>query len=227
MWFEAACLARKQFQTAHGVHAPCCLALFGATPSVRFNALVLVCIFQWLAPKARFEAAGQEQVFRFIDGKLCSETEAKSLVTQLADLDLEYVANSLRMESVHIQLATTASRCECQRKQKWRPLLRPRIWSHQMTSCAWPSAPNVSSFWQVAACVLAGGQATQLGFDGPKGCYEIGLPSKKPLFQIFAQSRRRFPHVSRQKSLRSSGPGHEVQGKTFAHQPFVLDGSSA
>ncbi|CAK8995249.1 unnamed protein product [Durusdinium trenchii] len=86
--------------------------------------------------EARFEAAGQEQVFRFIDGKLCSETEAKSLVTQLADLDLEYVANSLRMESVHIQLATTASRCECQRKQKWRPLLRPRIWSHQMTSCA-------------------------------------------------------------------------------------------
>ncbi|CAK8995253.1 unnamed protein product, partial [Durusdinium trenchii] len=47
-----------------------------------------------------------------------------------------------RMESVHIQLATTASRCECQRKQKWRPLLRPRIWSHQMTSCAWPSAPS-------------------------------------------------------------------------------------
>ncbi|CAK9116826.1 unnamed protein product, partial [Durusdinium trenchii] len=62
--------------------------------------------------EARFEAAGQEQVFRFIDGKLCSETEAKSLVTQLADLDLEYVANSLRSAQAEVAAIAEAQDLE-------------------------------------------------------------------------------------------------------------------
>jgi len=41
---------------------------------------------------------------------------------------------------------------------------------------------------KVAAFVVAGGQGTRLGFDGPKGCYPAGAVTGKPLFAFFADN---------------------------------------
>lgn len=40
---------------------------------------------------------------------------------------------------------------------------------------------------KVAAFVVAGGQGSRLGFEGPKGCYPAGCVTNKPLFQMFAE----------------------------------------
>jgi UDP-N-acetylglucosamine/UDP-N-acetylgalactosamine diphosphorylase len=40
---------------------------------------------------------------------------------------------------------------------------------------------------RVAAFVVAGGQGTRLGFDGPKGCFEIGPVTGRTLFRIHAE----------------------------------------
>lgn len=40
---------------------------------------------------------------------------------------------------------------------------------------------------KVAAFVVAGGQGSRLGFDGPKGCYPATAITNKSLFQVFAE----------------------------------------
>ena len=40
---------------------------------------------------------------------------------------------------------------------------------------------------KVAAFVVAGGQGTRLGYEGPKGCFQATPVAHKPLFQVFAE----------------------------------------
>merc|ERR1712216_962965 len=59
---------------------------------------------------------------------------------------------------------------------------------------------------EVAACVLAGGQGTRLGIDGPKGVYSIGLPSDKSLFQLMAERLVRLKRLASTQQIPPKSP---------------------
>ena len=76
---------------------------------------------------------------------------------------------------------------------------------------------------QVAAFLVAGGQGSRLGFDGPKGMFDIGLPSHKSLFQLQAE---RLQNLSAQVGhaipwcIMTSPLNHEATVNFFTENNF-------
>lgn len=139
----------------------------------------------------RFVAAGQEHVFRFLDAGRVPAEQVPAFIAQLEGLDLEYVSKSYRRA------------VEDADSLKQKDALSP---PDEFASVKDTPAEEVAAWdaagleavrkGEVAACILAGGQGTRLGFDGPKGAYDIGLLSRKPLFQLFAERLRRLASLA-------------------------------
>ncbi|HHS12584.1 MAG TPA: UDPGP type 1 family protein [bacterium] len=80
---------------------------------------------------------------------------------------------------------------------------------------------------KTAAFVVAGGQGTRLGFDGPKGCFRIGPVTDRTLFQWQAEriraASRRYG-VSIPWFVMTSETNHEETCRFFeAHKHFGLE----
>lgn len=144
------------------------------------------------ALRERYEAAGQSHVFQYCDeGKLTAE-QAASLVAQLEGLDLDRIA----------KLHTGAMEFDS-KGQGDLGALEPldsydsMVDASEADRTAWQAAGlKAIAAGELAACVLSGGAGTRLGFPFPKGMYDIGLPSGKPLIQLFAERLRALAHLA-------------------------------
>ncbi|KAL5615004.1 hypothetical protein BROUX41_005069 [Berkeleyomyces rouxiae] len=143
-----------------------------------------------------YEKAGQGQVFTFFDKLSSGEQEA--LLKQLSVFSPDRIN----------ELATTAL-SPPPTEPNAVPTLEPL--PDNATASIMDSAPSDIDRWyksgldliasnKVAVVLMAGGQGTRLGSSAPKGCFDIGLPSKKSLFQIQGERIRRVEQLAAKAS---------------------------
>src|SRR5262245_51114141 len=136
------------------------------------------------AVRRRFEECGQGHVFRF--WSRLSRAEREELVAQAETIDLPALQRALQA-SLSRGVAA-APRLE--------PLEVERIPEHggdpARREAARRRGEELLAAGRVAALVVAGGQATRLGYPGPKGAYPIGPVSGRSLFELQAQKLQRL-----------------------------------
>jgi UDP-N-acetylglucosamine/UDP-N-acetylgalactosamine diphosphorylase len=146
----------------------------------------------------RYEAADQGHLFTFWSN--LSETERADLAAQLQAIDIERVNRIYKKamaaenaanptESIEpLPQEATESVGSPERDGEWR-----RIGLEAISRC------------QVGVLLMAGGQGTRLGSSAPKGCYDIGLPSHKSLFQYQAERIARLQTLAEQEFGKPAG----------------------
>ncbi|KAH9958897.1 nucleotide-diphospho-sugar transferase [Lactifluus volemus] len=153
------------------------------------------------ALRSRYEAAGQGHLFTF--WQQLSETEQTALAAQLEAIDIE------RLNRVYTK-AVSAERELATKEEVIEPL--PQDASDRVT----PESSSREAEWratglaaiargEVGVLLMAGGQGTRLGSSAPKGCYDIGLPSHKPLFQYQAERIARLQQVAQEEEHKPAG----------------------
>lgn len=184
--------------------------------------------------KEKYEKAEQDHVFKFYDFLVTAQKAA--LFQELSSFDPEHI-NKIT------QKALNPPKVEDEAKGSG---LEPL--PESATASILDSKPEDIEKWyssgldliaenKVAVVLMAGGQGTRLGSSDPKGCYDIGLPSKKSLFQIQAERIRKIQKLAHKKAghaedkkvevpwyIMTSGPTRKPTQEYFAkNNYFGLD----
>lgn len=178
----------------------------------------------------RFTQAGQQHLFEYFE--TLSDEEKTAFLNQLAAIE-----DPARLVSTVKKAIDFSSNNSSLRNLTQLP--------EQSTASTLDTPKTVLDLWydlglqaiangEVAVLLMAGGQGTRLGSSDPKGCYNIGLPSGKSLFQIQAekilkvQQLAKAAHPDTQPKLfwyiMTSGPTRKSTEDYFiAHNHFGLD----
>jgi UDP-N-acetylglucosamine/UDP-N-acetylgalactosamine diphosphorylase len=130
----------------------------------------------------QYENAGQGHVFTFFDQ--LSTIEQEQFLQQLSIINVSEVIKTGVKAMAHGGEIAQEEACELE------PLPQEVIGDTECMSSRdtwYQKGLDLIRQNQVAVILMAGGQGSRLGSADPKGCYDIGLPSHKSLFQLQAE----------------------------------------
>lgn len=137
------------------------------------------------------EKTGQQHLLGGYDA--LPEEQQAALLEQLKAIDFEYVAHIFKasIAAADTPAAPAAPVADVATLKARTP----------QECAAWRAAGlRLIGAGKLAVLLLAGGQGTRLGSTAPKGCYNIGLPSKKSLFQLQAERVLRLQTLAAQQA---------------------------
>lgn len=147
----------------------------------------------------RYQAAGHDHLFTF--WSTLEESERKSLSRQLENLDINRV-NRIYKKAI-------ASEKEAADPEPIEPLpvgACESVVNDPASEKRWRSEGlQAIARGEAGVLLMAGGQGTRLGSSAPKGCYDIGLPSHKSLFQYQAERIARLQVVAETEYNKPAG----------------------
>ncbi|CAA7040602.1 unnamed protein product [Microthlaspi erraticum] len=164
----------------------------------------------------RLKDYGQEDVFALWEE--LSPEERDLLVNEIENLDLPRIDRIIRcslqsqglpaaaIEAVPENCVSTVEERTKEDREKW-----------------WRMGLKAIYEGKLGVVLLSGGQGTRLGSSDPKGCYNIGLPSGKSLFQIQAERILCVQRLAAQAM--SEGPTRQatihwyIMTSPFTHEP--------
>jgi UDP-N-acetylglucosamine/UDP-N-acetylgalactosamine diphosphorylase len=152
--------------------------------------------------KAKYEKASQGQVFAFLED--LKSTEKAQLFHQLSTFDPDRI-NELAQTALNPPKKEAAAAEEKTRLDTLPESATASILdSDEKDIQKWyDTGLELVANNKVAVVLMAGGQGTRLGSSAPKGCFDIGLPSSKSLFQIQAE------RISKVQTLAQKASGKE------------------
>ena len=182
-----------------------------------------------------YEGAGQGHLLQFWSS--LSPSEQSALLAQLDSINIERVN---RIYAKALEVDKSAS--EGTSSEIIEPLPEDASSSTQdpAADLEWRKLGlRAVADGEVGVLLMAGGQGTRLGSSAPKGCYDIGLPSHKSLFQYQAERIARLQTVAETEFekkkgsviipwyVMTSGPTRPETEKFFAENSyFGLDSSN-
>ena len=153
------------------------------------------------ALRARYDAAGQGHLFTFWPE--LSESDRAALAAQLEALDIERI-NRIYTKAVSAEQSAAAADAG-----SIAPLPQgasDKVILRSEKEAEWrETGLSAIARGQVGVLLMAGGQGTRLGSTAPKGCYDIGLPSHKSLFQYQAERIARLQQVAQEEAGKPVG----------------------
>ncbi|ETN42559.1 uncharacterized protein HMPREF1541_01716 [Cyphellophora europaea CBS 101466] len=152
--------------------------------------------------REKYEKAGQDHVFAFYDeldvaGKAALFDQLKGFdpdrINVLADKALyppkQEESKAPSIEPLPAEASASILESDAEQIEKW-----------------YKAGLDLVAENKVAVVLMAGGQGTRLGSSDPKGCFDIGLPSKKSLFQLQGERIAKIQELAQKHKGTDSTP---------------------
>lgn len=162
----------------------------------------------WNDLRNRLQSYGQEHLIQFLPS--LAPASQQRLLDQIASIDFDQIQELSRKAGKKEKPDSIAPI----QAEKWSDFDNKR--QHELEELGWSYLRD----GKAAVLVVAGGQGTRLGHPGPKGTFDIGLPSRKSLFQLQAE---RMITLSRKAGHKipwyiMTSPENDQETKSFFEQ---------
>ena len=182
--------------------------------------------------QGRYDKANQGHVFAFYDELDVKDRAA--LFNQLSTIDPNGI-NKIAEKALHGPKPPSADELATVLKPLPESAVASILDSKSEDIDSWYSSGlDLVAEGKIAVVLMAGGQGTRLGSSEPKGCFNIGLPSGKSLFQIQAERIWKVQQLAEKKHgkknivipwyIMTSGPTRGSTEKFFQERDYFALG---